>query len=328
MFVSYVQENRELVARLVQELRSRNVNVWFDRDALPPGVFWRDEIRKAVSGHEYFLACFSQEYATRERTYMNEELELAIEEIRLRGTAPWFIPLLFSGEVPDRSIGGGRTLRDIQFVDFRSNRWLEAVEQIAGAVLGERDFNTLPAAIVDERIAQSFWGARQQATDPFGLESGLWHAELSHSGGGHFSAWLLNSDGDRVSLLANETGQFRGSKLIALERAGQFVLDVSATDAWSVDLVRPVHSSALPRIAGQCQAATPLIPFSRGLYKFRLSHQGTGHFAAWIYDSGGKRLHLLANETGQFSGSKAVQLTAGEFAFDVSASGPWSITWR
>src|SRR5687768_1974653 len=116
VFVSYVHENLPLVLRLVTTLRTSGLEVWFDKDALRPGVFWRDEIRAAVKRHDWFLSCFSSEYAARQRTHMNEELELAIEEIRLRGTAPWFIPVLLSGDVPDRAIGPGRTLADIQFV--------------------------------------------------------------------------------------------------------------------------------------------------------------------------------------------------------------------
>lgn len=134
MFVSYIQENRDIVSRLVYDLRRRGVNVWFDRDALPPGAFWRDVIRSAVRDHEYFIACFSSEFNARERTYMNEELELAIEEIRLRGTLPWFIPALLSGEVPDRAIGAGRTLRDIQFVDLSGEYWSQGVTAIVATV--------------------------------------------------------------------------------------------------------------------------------------------------------------------------------------------------
>lgn len=123
-----------MVSRLVYNLRRRGVNVWFDRDALPPGVFWRDEIRRAVRDHEYFIACFSADFNARDRTYMNEELELAIDEIRLRGTSPWFIPVLLSGEIPDRVIGAGRTLRDIQFVDLSGEQWNRGVTAIVAAV--------------------------------------------------------------------------------------------------------------------------------------------------------------------------------------------------
>lgn len=134
VFVSYVQENRPDVLRLVYELRRAGFSVWFDQDALPPGLFWRDEIRAAVRNHEYFIACFSNEYLARDRTYMNEELEIAIEEIRQRSSAPWFIPVLLSGEVPDRAIGAGRTLRDIQHVDLSDDKWTAGMSRLIEAL--------------------------------------------------------------------------------------------------------------------------------------------------------------------------------------------------
>lgn len=138
VFVSYVQENRATVTKLVYDLRKAGVTVWFDRDTLPPGVFWRDEIRSAVRDHEFFLACFSNEYLSRQRTYMNEELHLAVEEVRQRGNAPWFIPILLSGEVPDLPIGGGRTLRDIQFVDLTGDNWNAGMEALLRVVQNHR----------------------------------------------------------------------------------------------------------------------------------------------------------------------------------------------
>lgn len=79
VFVSYVQENREVVALLVQELSKRSIDVWWDRDSLLPGTFWQDEIRRAIRSGEYFIACFSLEYLERDRTFMNEELAIAMK---------------------------------------------------------------------------------------------------------------------------------------------------------------------------------------------------------------------------------------------------------
>lgn len=134
VFLSYVHENLRLVERLVAELRRRGADVWFDRDALPPGVIWRDEIRRAISNHEYFLACFSREQNVRPRSYMNEELELAVEEVRLRGNVPWFVPIRLSGDIPDIRIGATRSLRDIQYVDVSGKHWKVGVEAVAKAV--------------------------------------------------------------------------------------------------------------------------------------------------------------------------------------------------
>jgi hypothetical protein len=49
------------------------------------------------------IACFSTAYAERDRTYMNEELTLAIDELRARPTSrAWFLPArLDECQIPD-----------------------------------------------------------------------------------------------------------------------------------------------------------------------------------------------------------------------------------
>jgi hypothetical protein len=71
------------------------VTVWLDRNDIEPGARWRDAIRKAIRGGKFFMACFSKEYSERARTHMNEELTLAIDELRTMPTdRTWFIPVL------------------------------------------------------------------------------------------------------------------------------------------------------------------------------------------------------------------------------------------
>lgn len=120
VFVSYVRENRAIVDRLCDALSARGVKVWLDRNQIAPGTRWRDATRTAIRHGQHFIACFSKEYASRARTYMNEELILAIDELRQRKTdRAWFIPVLLSEcDVPARNIGGGETLLDVQWVSL------------------------------------------------------------------------------------------------------------------------------------------------------------------------------------------------------------------
>ena len=66
---------------------------------------------------------------------MNEELTLAIEELRQRPTnRAWFIPVLLAEcAVPERSIGAGETLQDLQWVDLQRN-WDDGIIKIVGAI--------------------------------------------------------------------------------------------------------------------------------------------------------------------------------------------------
>lgn len=131
VFVSYVREDAEIVDRLADELRAAGVEVWLDRTHIRPGERWRMAIRRAITGGAFFVACFSPRYASRSRTYMNEELTLAIDELRLRPQdRTWFIPIrLESAGLPNRSIGGGESLTDVQAIDLTSN-WATGVAQL------------------------------------------------------------------------------------------------------------------------------------------------------------------------------------------------------
>lgn len=135
VFISYVRENQKQVDRLCLELESNGVKVWQYRNSIKPGARWKDAIRKAIRRGDFFIACFSNEYASKTKTYMNEELTLAIEELRQYGSdREWFIPVLLSEcDVPARSIGGGETLLDIQWVPLFDD-WEGGIKRIVEVI--------------------------------------------------------------------------------------------------------------------------------------------------------------------------------------------------
>ena len=94
VFISYVKENRTEVDRFCEDLRSHGIRVWRDKNDIPPGARWPQTIREAIREGAFFIACFSKEYHERDKTFMNEELTVAIEELRQRsGDRIWFIPI-------------------------------------------------------------------------------------------------------------------------------------------------------------------------------------------------------------------------------------------
>ncbi|WP_128003556.1 toll/interleukin-1 receptor domain-containing protein [Piscinibacter defluvii] len=135
VFISYVRENTAQVERLRTELQSHGIRVWLDRNDIAPGVYWEDAIRRAIEQGDFFLACFSDEYSARHSTYMNEELHLAIQQLRLRPhDRAWFIPVVLSGAVPDWQIGPGKTLRSLQWAELFEDRWADGLQAIVGAL--------------------------------------------------------------------------------------------------------------------------------------------------------------------------------------------------
>lgn len=137
-FLSYVREDSQAVDRLQRVLEAAGIPVWRDTNDLWPGEDWRARIRQAITCNALaFIACFSNNSAGREKSYQNEELLLAIEELRLRRPGdPWLIPARFDDcAIPDWDIGGGRMLASIQRADLFGDHEQEGIARLVAAVL-------------------------------------------------------------------------------------------------------------------------------------------------------------------------------------------------
>ena len=138
VFISYVREDSHRVDQLQRTLKAAGIPVWRDTADLWPGQNWRAEIRRAIRGNALvFIACFSRASLARSKSYQNEELALALEQLRLRRPDdPWLIPVrLDECDIPDWDIGGGRTLTSIQRADLFGNHEKEGSERLIEAIL-------------------------------------------------------------------------------------------------------------------------------------------------------------------------------------------------
>jgi len=154
VFISYVRSNKSIVDHLKNDLTIRHgVKVWLDRDDIGAGVDWRQAIRKAIQDGAFFIACFSEEYNERDRTYMDEELTLAIDELRRRPTdKAWFIPVkLNECEIPDCDIGGRETLDALQYVELYKD-WDDGIQRILNVILASLIMDALSSDHVPFRI--------------------------------------------------------------------------------------------------------------------------------------------------------------------------------
>lgn len=121
VFISCDPADSAAADRLQDCLESAGLSVWRDTTDLWPGQDRRALIRAAITDNALvFVACFSTSSLARVSSSQNEELMLAIEEIRRRlPEVPWIIPVRFDAcEIPQVEIGGGRTLRSIQRADL------------------------------------------------------------------------------------------------------------------------------------------------------------------------------------------------------------------
>jgi TIR domain len=135
VFLSHVREDAERVERLAADHEARGIETWIDRHKIKPGQRWQKAIEDAIRSGAFFVACFSHAHSARTRTYMNEELYIALEEVRLRpAEASWFIPIrLDDCEVPDWPIGPGLSIRSFQWLDMFPD-WEMGVQRLAEAI--------------------------------------------------------------------------------------------------------------------------------------------------------------------------------------------------
>jgi hypothetical protein len=54
---------------LANMLKENSVDIWRDKDKTMPGERWKKLMRKVISEGSFFIACFSNEYSERTRTY-------------------------------------------------------------------------------------------------------------------------------------------------------------------------------------------------------------------------------------------------------------------
>jgi hypothetical protein len=141
VFLSYVREDAAQVDRLQGLLEANGITVWRDTSDLWPGQDWKIEIRRAIQEGAAFIACFSEHTERRPTSYQNEELAVAVDEMRRRppGTV-WLLPVRFADcQLPQFDLGAGRTLDSIQRVDlFDGADWGPGVARLVTAVRNVR----------------------------------------------------------------------------------------------------------------------------------------------------------------------------------------------
>ncbi len=208
-FLSYVREDSVQVDRLQRVLQEAGIPVWRDRSHLWPGQDWRAKIREAITDDALvFIACFSANSLARVKTYQNEELVLAVEQLRLRQPEqPWLLPVRFDDcQIPDRDLGGGRRLSSLQRVDLFGDSFDEDAARLVAAIrriLGSTDVGGARIGSLSRADVQADGGA----TEP-GQAGNV--APAGTRGEGHPAAdraftgsWRYTSDGFEATPLMN-----------------------------------------------------------------------------------------------------------------------------
>lgn len=131
VFINYVSEDTRVVDFICKVLERNGVNYWRDKNDISPGDRWKSSIKNAIESGNYFVPFFTRNYVQKQNTVANEELIIAIEQLRrMPQNRRWFIPLrLDECNIPDRPIGAGESIKDLQYIDFPSLAWKEALRK-------------------------------------------------------------------------------------------------------------------------------------------------------------------------------------------------------
>jgi CheY-like chemotaxis protein len=78
VFISYCRSDERLASRLYDDLRSRDLEVWFDKDSLIPGQDWKVEIQEAIQTCDFVVLLLSSTSLGR-RGYFQKELKITLD---------------------------------------------------------------------------------------------------------------------------------------------------------------------------------------------------------------------------------------------------------
>lgn len=157
-FISYVHEDVDAVNQLASVLQAASIPVWKDTENLWVGEDWQQKIREAIeSGSLAFIACFSSNSVSKSKTYMNAELNLAVDQIRLMPPGRvWFIPVrLDDCELPNYDLGGSRTLNSLQRIDLFGPAREASLGRLVAAIMGIFGTSTTSPGSVAAAIANA-----------------------------------------------------------------------------------------------------------------------------------------------------------------------------
>ena len=97
VFLSYIYEDKETVARLKRDLTARGVEIWLDKEQIQPGDQWKKKIGDAIRSCRFAIICLSNKALSKEGYFQKENVELghcrlSIKDLSDRAKQPFISP--------------------------------------------------------------------------------------------------------------------------------------------------------------------------------------------------------------------------------------------
>lgn len=149
-------------------------------------------------------------------------------------------------------------------------------------------------------------------------------ALITHSGGGNFAVWNYDVNGDRIDLLVNKIGSYKGTVPIdLLDREHTARFEVKAGGQWEIRLLL-LTEARREQIPGTFTGSGDEVVILQGNNADLLKVDGTrakGNLAIWSY---GNTRDLVVNEIAPYQGT--VMVASDTLLLVISeGGGQWSI---
>jgi hypothetical protein len=198
----------------------------------------------------------------------------------------------------------------------KAEKEAKAIEEAAVKAAAE-------AEIARKAEALKMIGNGDTATNLFEVDSGFIVFDSNYNGGGNFIVQLLDESGNKVELLVNTIGSYKGKSLALIPKGGKYMLNVQAEGAWTIQgsQASPAQSENTAQPLTGSGDDVRFVKIDSGLKKFIFDYKGASNFIVQAKGS-----VLLANEIGPYQGSKAQQVKDNAtYIISVQAEGAWSI---
>jgi hypothetical protein len=130
LFISYADEDRAVAQGLCAHLREAGLQPWMDKSGLEPGAVWDQTIREKLEESDYFLVLQSRALTRKNFSYVNKEINLALERQRFaRKGFLYIIPL---------RIDDGPLIEELKDFQALSLQEEDAVKSLASTI--RRDY--------------------------------------------------------------------------------------------------------------------------------------------------------------------------------------------
>jgi hypothetical protein len=119
VFVCHASENKDDAARLHQDLAANGFKPWLDKENIRGGQRWKDLIQKTIEEINYFVVLNSKALSEKEGSYVNTEINDALERQKEFRKCSFIIPVL----IDDTPLLD--EFRSFQWIDLREPNGLE-----------------------------------------------------------------------------------------------------------------------------------------------------------------------------------------------------------